>query len=81
VISRLAEFPKSGLSRTLVQKLAPAAAHGQGHVIVLSNPDGLEMTRQSAWGGIDASLATVMSEVKKQFDPKNILNPGRVVYV
>lgn len=80
VIARFSEFPADGLSRTLVQKLVPVASRGQGNVIVLSNPSGAEMTHQSAWGGIDAPFK-LMSEVKRQFDPKNILNPGRFVYV
>ena len=55
-----------------------AAAH-HGHVIVLANPGGTEMTHQSVWGGGDVPFA-LMTEVKKQFDPKNLLNPGRFVY-
>ena len=67
-----------GLARALMQTLLPIAAQGQGHVTVLSNPDGAEMTRATAWSG-EAPVA-LMSEVKKQFDPKNILNPGRFVF-
>ena len=63
----------------MIQKLAPVAGRGQGNVVVLSNPDGAEMTHQSVWGGINAPFA-LMSEVKRQFDPANILNPGRFVY-
>jgi FAD/FMN-containing dehydrogenase len=48
--------------------------------MVLSNPSGNEMTHQSAWGGLDSPF-TLMSAVKQKFDPKNILNPGRFVYV
>ena len=76
---RFAEFPADGLSRTLLQELTPIAGRGQGNVVVLSNPGGSEMTRQSVFSGIDAPFA-LMSEVKRQFDPKNILNPGRFVY-
>jgi len=80
VIVRFAEFPADGLSRTLVQQLEPIAVKGRGNVVVLSNPSGAEMTHQSVWGGIDAPFA-LMTDVKRQFDPKNILNPGRFVYV
>ena len=80
VILHFADFPGEGLSRTLIQKLAPAAAKGQGNVIVLSNPGGSEMTHQSVWGGTNA-LLKLMGEVKRQFDPKNILNPDRFVYL
>jgi len=38
------------------------------------------MTHQSVWGGIDAPFA-LMSAVKRKFDPKDILNRGRFVYV
>ncbi|MFN0017204.1 MAG: FAD-binding oxidoreductase [Pirellulaceae bacterium] len=80
VIARLSAFPKEGLSRALVGNLQPAAAAQHGSLMVLSNPSGNEMTHQSAWGGLDAPF-TLMSAVKQKFDPKNILNPGRFVYV
>ena len=80
VIARFGDFPAEGLSRTLVQQLAPVAAKGQGSVIVLSNPGGAEMTHQSVWGGASASRR-LMGNVKTQFDPQNILNPDRFVYV
>lgn len=80
VIARLSAFPKEGLSRSLVGNLQPAAAAQHGSLLILSNPSGSEMTHQSAWGGLDAPFA-LMSAVKQSFDPKNILNPGRFVYV
>ena len=80
VIVNFSEFPAAGLSRTLVQQLAPIAAKGRGNVVVLANPGGSEMTHQSVWGGTGSPFA-LMTEVKRQFDPKNILNPGRFVYV
>jgi glycolate oxidase FAD binding subunit len=80
VIARLSAFPKEGLSRALVGNLQPAAAAYQGSLQVLSNPSGSEMTHQSVWGGLDVPF-TLMSAVKQKFDPKNILNPGRFVYV
>jgi glycolate oxidase FAD binding subunit len=78
VILRFAKFPESGLSRALVGHLQPVAARHQGHVVVLSNPSGAEMTHQSAWGATDAPLA-LMAEIKRRFDPKNLLNRGRFV--
>jgi glycolate oxidase FAD binding subunit len=80
VIARLATFPKEGLSRSLVGNLQPAAAAQHGSLLILANPSGSEMTHQSVWGGLDAPF-TLMSAVKQKFDPKNILNPGRFVYV
>lgn len=80
VIVRLAEFPASGLSRMLVGKLQPLAAAAHGNVTVLSNPSQSEVTHQSVWGGLDAPFE-LMTAVKRQFDPQDLLNPGRFVYV
>jgi FAD/FMN-containing dehydrogenase len=38
------------------------------------------MTHQSVWGGIDAAF-DLMTKVKQQFDPRDILNRGRFVYL
>ncbi len=78
VIIKLSTFPVEGLSRALVGKLQPAAAAHGGQVVILSNPSGAEMTHQSVWGATDSPLA-LMNEVKRKFDPKNILNRGRFV--
>lgn len=80
VIVRFSEVPKDGLSRTVVGKLQPIAASHHGHVVVLSNPGRSEMTHQCVWGGHSASLE-MMSRVKEEFDPKDLLNPGRFVYL
>jgi FAD/FMN-containing dehydrogenase len=80
VIVKMSKFPAEGLSRALVGKLQPAAAAHHGQVIVLSNPSGTEMTHQSVWGATDSPLA-LMSEVKRRFDPKDILNRGRFIYL
>ncbi|MBC8350849.1 MAG: FAD-binding oxidoreductase [Planctomycetes bacterium] len=80
VIARLSEFPSAGLAKTLVGNLQAVAASAHGNVVVLSNPGGSEMTHQSVWGAVDAPFE-LMSSVKREFDPKNILNPDRFVYV
>ncbi len=80
VIARLSEFPIAGLARTLVGKLQAVATAARGNVVVLSNPGGSEMTHQSVWGAVDAPFE-LMTAVKREFDPKNILNPDRFVYV
>jgi glycolate oxidase FAD binding subunit len=80
VIVKFPSFPEKGLSRALVGGLLPVATRFQGNVVVLSNPSGSEMTHQSAWGGIEAPFA-LMSAVKRQFDPQNVLNRGRFVYI
>jgi glycolate oxidase FAD binding subunit len=79
VYARFGEFPKEGLSRTLIGKLQPLAASHGGHVVILSNPSGQESTQQSTWGAIGPQHA-LMASVKAQFDPRNILNPGRFVF-
>jgi hypothetical protein len=66
------------VSRHLIGQLQPAARHGQGSAIVLSSTlDGL--TRQAVWGGREAAIVW-MDKVKRRFDPKGLLNPGRFVY-
>ena len=80
VLIKVSKFPEQGLSRALVGQLQPAAAAHHGHVVVLSNPSGAEMTHQSVWGAIDVPL-DLMTEVKRKFDPKDILNRGRFIYL
>lgn len=80
VLIKLTKFPVQGLSRSLVGQLQPAAAAHDGHLVVLSNPSAAEITHQSMWGAIDAPL-DLMTEVKRKFDPKDILNRGRFVYL
>ncbi len=78
VIARFAEFSPSDAGRILVQQLQPAAARAGGNVIVWSGPSG-DLTRQATWGAATADAA-LMREVKRQFDPLGLLNPGRFVY-
>jgi glycolate oxidase FAD binding subunit len=78
VLIKMSKFPAQGLSRALVGDLQPVAAGQQGQVVILSNPSGAEMTHQSAFGMTDSPLA-LMREVKRKFDPKDILNRGRFV--
>lgn len=79
VIVRLAELPGGGIGRDLVGNLDAAAAGLHGNVIMLANPSRAEMTHQSVWGGIDAPFR-LMEAIKREFDPKNLLNPERFVY-
>jgi glycolate oxidase FAD binding subunit len=78
VIARLS-LPPAEATRLLIRRLQPAAATGQGNVVVLSYPEGMELTRQVIWGAAANSTRT-MRVVKEQFDPKELLNPGRFVY-
>jgi glycolate oxidase FAD binding subunit len=76
VYVKFSEFPAGGLSKALVGNLHGVAQRHHGNVVILSNPSGAEMTHQAVFGG-DANWR-LMQEVKRRFDPKNILNPGRL---
>lgn len=78
VIARFAEFQAADVSRRLIGVLQPAAAALGGHAVVLCSTLG-DLTRQAVWGCVDEATAW-MGRVKKQFDPQNILNPGRFVF-
>jgi glycolate oxidase FAD binding subunit len=75
---RFAEFPQKGLGSLILGELQPAAARHHGHVVILNAPPGAELTHQAAWGG-SAPLA-LMTAIKRQFDPLDLLNRGRFVY-
>ncbi len=76
VYVKFSEFPAGGLSKSLVGNLHGVAQRYHGNIVILSNPSGAEMTHQATYGG-EANW-NLMREVKRQFDPKNILNPGRL---
>jgi glycolate oxidase FAD binding subunit len=78
IIARIAALEASDVSRVIVGKLRPAAVqHGGSVVIISSKLDGL--TPHVVWGG-RSQATTLMESIKRQFDPRNILNPGRFVY-
>jgi glycolate oxidase FAD binding subunit len=79
ILARYSTFPTGGVSRILVGRLQPAVQNAGGNLIVLSSTLSGELTRQAVWGAT-ASAAMLMEAVKEQFDPKNLLNPGRFVY-
>lgn len=79
VIARFGDLPPESASKTLISQLQPAAASAEGSAVVLSYPDGMELTQQSIWGGA-ADSAAVMRAVKEKFDPKGLMNPGRFVF-
>jgi glycolate oxidase FAD binding subunit len=65
------------VAMTWFSKLIAAARDRQGHAIILSAPpaskDGIDI-----WGSAPSSLS-LMREIKRQFDPNGLLNPGRFV--
>ena len=79
VIVRFAEFGAGDVSKHLVGKLQPTVRQAGGECVVLSSNGLGELTRQTQWGGVEAATAW-MSKVKRQFDPKDVLNPGRFVF-
>ena len=70
--------PSSGTANLITQHLQPAAAVDSGEVIMLRNRDG-EMTPRAIWGSLSGPME-LMQRIKRQFDPHDILNPGRFVY-
>ncbi len=78
VIARFAKFEAADVSRQLIGRLQPAAQLASGNAVVLSGTVG-GLTRQAVWGNVTGATEW-MRQVKRQFDPKNLLNPGRFVY-
>ncbi len=79
MIVRFADFPTAAISRSLIGRLQPAAVAAAGRVVVLSASNAAELTRQAVWGGATPAYEW-MRKVKAEFDPDNLLNPGRFVY-
>jgi glycolate oxidase FAD binding subunit len=78
VMARFQEFRHEHISKSLVAKLRPAAVRlGGSLVVVRSKLDGL--TPHLIWGG-RTEETVLLEQIKRQFDPRNILNPGRVVF-
>lgn len=67
------------LGELLRSRLRPAVTAAPGRMVVLSCPDGVELTRQDVWGP-PGDGATAMQAIKDRFDPKGLLNPGRFSY-
>jgi glycolate oxidase FAD binding subunit len=79
VVVKLAEFPPNGLAKTLVRRLQPLVSQMSGSIVMLANRPREEMTRQTVWGEAKTPFE-LMQRVKREFDPENVLNPGRFVY-
>lgn len=78
IFARFSQFRHEDLTKVLVGKLRPAATQlGGSLVVVRSKLEGL--TPHLVWGGrTDATV--LLEQIKQQFDPRNILNPGRFAY-
>ena len=66
-------------AKLLIRDLRPLASAGDGQVVVWNCPAPDEWTRQAFWGPTRDDDA-VLRAVKNQFDPKNLLNPGRFIF-
>lgn len=66
----------------LILDLRSRLAGSGGTVVILAAPDEFNASEGSKnldrWGGTPQALA-LMREIKRQFDPGNVLNPGRFV--
>jgi glycolate oxidase FAD binding subunit len=58
-------------------KLVAEAREHRGHAVMLAAPPNLKED-VDVWGSVPPTVS-LMREIKRQFDPKNLLNPGRFV--
>ena len=79
VLVRLDAAPAGGLAAAIVRHWQPAARAASGNLVVLASREAAELTRQVIWG-TPRDDARMQIAVKRQFDPQDILNPGRFVY-
>jgi FAD/FMN-containing dehydrogenase len=78
VVARFEKFGQAEISSLIVAKLRPAAVRLGGSLVVLRTTlSGL--TPHLIWGGRD-DATVLLEQVKRQFDPRGILNPGRFVF-
>jgi glycolate oxidase FAD binding subunit len=78
IVARFEKFGQTEISSLLVAKLRPAAVRLGGSLVVLRTTlSGL--TPHLIWGGRD-DATVLLEQVKRQFDPKGIMNPGRFVF-
>jgi glycolate oxidase FAD binding subunit len=67
---------KQGAIKWFAKLVAEAREH-QGHAVMLAAPPNLK-TDVDVWGSLPPTLS-LMRKIKREFDPKNLLNPGRFV--
>jgi glycolate oxidase FAD binding subunit len=58
-------------------KLMAEAHNHRGHAVMLAAPPNLKRSID-VWGSSPPALS-LMREIKRQFDPNDLLNPGRMV--
>lgn len=79
VLALLPDTAVHELAKSLLRDFQPAAVAAGGRVSVWNSPSPEELTRQTAWGSTRDD-DSVMQIVKRQFDPHNLLNPGRFIF-
>jgi len=79
VLARLSQAPVGGATKGLIGTLQTAAANARGTLVVLSGTGITDPTHRSVWGQ-SSSPQALLTAVKREFDPRNILNPDRFVY-
>jgi glycolate oxidase FAD binding subunit len=60
-------------------RLRPEVHSAGGHMVVLGQPSGVELGRESRFGPAPEGWA-VIETIQRQFDPKGILNRGRFLF-
>jgi FAD/FMN-containing dehydrogenase len=68
-----------GLRPVITERLRPAVAAMGGSLVVRSCPPETALERETVWGPV-RSGAALMQAIKDQFDPHDILNPGRSIF-
>jgi len=71
-------FFGSGVARLVQNMLRPIATAAGGHLTVLATPNDMELTSAEIWGPPRPGAA-LMRSIQQRFDPKGILNPGRLL--
>lgn len=79
LIVRFGGLAASDIAATIIKRLRPAADAMRGSVVVVHAAQGVEFTRQLIWGPARADFPQQVA-VKRQFDPRGVLNPGRFIF-
>ena len=61
------------------RRLRASLAAIEGSLVVLESPAEAELSRETVWGP-PGDGQRVMEAIKRQFDPRGILNPGRFIF-
>lgn len=79
VVANLPRFSAHESARWLIAEARPRAVAAGGALVVLGCEAVGDLTAQAVWGP-PRDETSVMAAVKRQFDPRGVLNPGRFVF-